>query len=120
MPIKYSKFKLDLPGREVLDICEFLYMDKKGSFKVFLVLTTDVAFMCKRIDDTCYELMMMPVERNKVKAKIIKMEGAVAFKVKIGKWGTLRAKDEIERSTWIGKLNAPIGFIPTKAFAVTG
>lgn len=120
VPIKYSKFKLDLPGREVLDICEFLYMGKKGSFKVFLVLATDVAFMCKRIDDTCYELMMMPVERNKIKAKIIKMEGAVAFKVKIGKWGTLRAKDEIERSTWIGKLNAPIGFIPTKAFAVTG
>lgn len=43
------------------------------------------------------------------------MKGVIAMKVKVGKMVTLKVADEVERSQWIGKLNAPIGFVPTKA-----
>eukprot|EP00039_Didymoeca_costata_P018706 m.334616 g.334616 ORF g.334616 m.334616 type:complete len:729 (+) comp17399_c0_seq1:112-2298(+) len=116
IPMKLSKFKLDIPGREILDIGSFTLIEKKVSCKVFLVLCTDVALICNMVDEDCYELMCMPVERNKVKAKLVKnLPGVVGMKLKIGKWYTLKVANEIERSQWVGKLNAPIGFIPTKA-----
>jgi len=119
IPMKLSKFKLNITGREIIEIGAFTMIQKKSSSKVFLMLCTDVALLCQMIDDDCYELMFMPVQRNKVKAKICKAgslgAGVVAMKVKMGKSVVLKCKDEVERSGWIGKLNAPIGFIPTKA-----
>jgi hypothetical protein len=68
IPAKLSKFKLVTPGREILEIGEFMLIEKKRApVKVFLVLCTDVALICKMIDEDCYELMCQPVERNKVK-----------------------------------------------------
>jgi hypothetical protein len=84
---------------------------------VFLVLCTDVALICQKIDDDCYELLFMPVERDKVRSKIVtmkKLPGVVCMKVKMGKTLTLKCADEVERSTWIGRLNAPIGFVSTR------
>lgn len=81
------------------------------------MLCTDVALICQKVDDDCYELMFMPVERDKVKAKIVvdkKLPGVVCMKVKMGKTILLKCVDEIERSTWIGRLNAPIGFVSTR------
>jgi len=115
IPMKFAKFSLDLPGREVLDIGAFMLITKKKTVKAYLVLCTDVAFIAQMVDDDCYEMMYMPVERTKVKAKLAKMKGVIAMKVKVGKMVTLKVADEVERSQWIGKLNAPIGFVPTKA-----
>ena len=36
------------------------------------------------------------------------------MKVKAGKTITLKCESEKERATWIGLMNAPVGFIPTK------
>lgn len=115
IPMKYSKFKLTVPGREILEIGEFTLIEKKSSSKCYLILATDVTFITKMVDDDCYELMCMPVQRDKSKAKLTKIKGVIAMKVKVGKWFTLKMPDEVVRSQWIGKLNAPIGFIPTKA-----
>lgn len=117
IPMKLSKFQLDLPGREILDIGSFTLIEKKFSCKVYMVLFTDVAMIANLVDEDCYELMCMPQERNKVKAKLVpnsKMPGIVAMKLKLGKWFTLKVANEVERSQWIGKINAPIGFVPTK------
>jgi prickle len=115
IPMKFSKFVLVTPGREILEIGEFTLIEKKSSVKCYLILATDVAFICKMVDADCYELLCMPEQRNKVKGKLIKMDGVFAMKVKIGKSYTLKCTTEVGRSQWIGKLNAPIGFIPTKA-----
>lgn len=109
---------MEVPGREVLEVGQFTLVEKKFMAKVYLVLCTDVALLTQKIDDDCYELMFMPVERSKVKAKIVKelkgLPGVVGMKIKMGKTVTLKCADEVERSTWIGKLNAPVGFIPTR------
>ena len=119
IPMKLQKFKLDIPGREIIEVSQFTLIAKKSSSKVFLLLCTDVALMCQMIDDDCYELMFMPVQRSKIKAKVVKAgslgEGVVGMKVTMGKTVVLKCKDEMERSLWIGKLNAPIGFVPTKS-----
>ena len=52
-----------------------------------------------------------------VKGKIGKLPKAVCLKVKIHKWFTFKVKDEVELSQWIGKLNAPIRYIPTKSLS---
>ena len=66
------------------------------------------------VDEDCYELMGQPVDRIKAKAKLVKTAGVVAMKVKVGKWFTVKLADEVERSLWIGRLNAPVGYIPTQ------
>lgn len=61
---------------------------------------------------TCY--VSLPLQ---VKAKIVKLKklpGVVTMKVKAGKTITLKCESEKERATWIGLMNAPVGFIPTK------
>lgn len=116
IPMKLAKFKLNIPGREILQVGTFTLMEKKASFLVYLVLCTDVGFLCQKIDDNCYELMYMPVQRNKIKAKLAKGDSrVVGMKVKVGKSVLLKCADEVQRSQWIGVLNAPIGFTPTKA-----
>lgn len=116
IPKKLSKFSLDIPGREILDTGGFFLIEKKFTAKVFLVLATDVIFLVQMVDESLYELMMMPELRNKVKAKVSKLKDAVAMDVKIGsKTYTLKCANETERAIWCGKLNAPIGFITTKA-----
>jgi hypothetical protein len=52
-----------------------------------------------------------------VKAKIVslkKLPGVVCMNLKAGKALTLKCESEKERATWIGLLNAPVGFVPTK------
>ena len=75
IPMKYAKFSLDKPGREILDIGAFHIITKKATKKAYLVLCTDVAFLAQMVDEDCYEMMYMPVERPKVKAKLAKMQG---------------------------------------------
>jgi len=116
IPAKLSKFTMDIPGREVLDIGSFTVIDKKFKACVFVIICTDVVLLTQKIDDDCYELMTMPVLRNKVKASIVKkLAGVPAMKIKGGKTMVLKCASEEERAFWIGKLNAPVGFIPTKA-----
>ena len=113
IPMKLSKFVLAKPGRTALDIAPFTLIQKKIKAQVLLVLCTDVAMLVQKVEDGCYELMFMPVERNKVKAKIVSSPPN-CMQVKMGKKVVLKAKTDVLRSGWIGKLNAPIGFVPTK------
>lgn len=113
IPMKLSKFVLDRPGRTAIDIAPFILIQKRVKAHVFLVLCTDVAMLVQKVEDGCYELMFMPVERSKVKAKIVKSPPN-SIQVKMGKKVILKAKDDVMRSLWVGKLNAPIGFVPTK------
>jgi hypothetical protein len=113
IPMKLSKFVLSRPGRTALDIAPFTLIQKKVKAQVLLVLCTDVAMLVQKVEDGCYELMFMPVERSKVKAKIVSSP-ANCMQVKMGKKVVLKAKSDVLRSSWIGKLNAPIGFVPTK------
>ena len=113
IPMKLSKFVLSRPGRTALDIAPFTLIQKKIKAQVLLVLCTDVAMLVQKVEDGCYELMFMPVERSKVKAKIVSSPPN-CMQVKMGKKVVLKAKTDVLRSGWIGKLNAPIGFVPTK------
>jgi hypothetical protein len=117
IPKKLAKFVLVTPGREILEIGQFELIEKKVSVLCYLILATDVAFIARLVEADVYELLATPEQRNKVKGSLVKMDGVFAMKVKIGKAFTLKCTTELERSQWIGKLNAPIGFIPTKALS---
>ena len=40
IPMKYAKFKLTVPGREILEIGDFMLIEKKASTKCFLILVS--------------------------------------------------------------------------------